>query len=577
MIDRSLFSLPGIRKAFAVLIGIAFVSALLLIAQAFSLSIAVTNLWNAQAVFDQSIWLASFLLCFVVIHALLCGQDAYMDRYAFERADKLRQDVLQSIFVSGPDLVQTSGTGNTTTLVLEGVEQVENYLRLILPKMCRVVVIPLVLLIPIFFIDWISGIILLIVFPFIILYMIILGSAAQKRAAKQHKKFQIMSNHFIDSLRGIETLKAFGTSKLHGQNIYKVSEEFRTATMGTLRVATLSSLVLDMFATLSVAAVAIMLGLRLLDGTLDLFPALFTLVLAPEYFKPIREFASDYHASLDGKNALVSIRLLIEKCDQKANQAKTAVSTWSQHTSLKVQNLSYAYPEAQILHDLSFEAQGLSKIGIIGASGAGKSTLMKILAGFALPDQGSFELDGIKFKNLHEPQWQKQLSYLPQDPYIFHASLRDNIAFYHPNAQEDEIKSAISIVGLEDLVAELPQGIETLIGESERALSGGQAQRIALARLCLDKQRKILLFDEPTAHLDIETEMELKQKMLPLMEGRLVFFATHRLHWMNDMDTILVLDEGRLVEAGSVAELNARGGTFSRLVSQMRGAAHGED
>ncbi|WP_270299244.1 ABC transporter transmembrane domain-containing protein [Eggerthella sinensis] len=303
MIDRSIFALPGIKGALAFLVAVAALRALAVVGQAWALATALVNLWYGGAVLDQAGWLALFLVCFVGRQALVTVQESYLERYADARADELRQDLLRTVFTEGGSVVQAHGTGTVATMVLEGVDQVETYIRLILPKTVGVVVVPFVLLVFIFPLDWVSGVIALVAFPFIILYMVILGHTAQDEAAKQHATFQVMSNHFIDSLRGIDTLKLFGRGKAHGASIYEVSERFREATMKTLRVATLSSTVLDLFSTFSLAAVAIMLGFRLVDGTLVLFPALLVLILVPEYFKPVRDFASDYHASLDGKNA----------------------------------------------------------------------------------------------------------------------------------------------------------------------------------------------------------------------------------------------------------------------------------
>ena len=172
----------------------------------------------------------------------------------------------------------------------------------------------------------------------------------------------------------------------------------------------------------------------------------------------------------------------------------------------------------------------------------------------------------------YDPNWQKQLTYIPQTPYIFSTSLRENIAFYHPEATDVEIQEAIKVVGLTDLVNELPEGLDTEIGSGKRALSGGQAQRIALARAFLDQSRRVMVFDEPTAHLDIETELELKEKMLPLMKDHLVFFATHRLHWMKQMDYIFVMEQVKLVEQGTYDQLLVNpNGAFNRMVCQMRG------
>lgn len=224
------------------------------------------------------------------------------------------------------------------------------------------------------------------------------------------------------------------------------------------------------------------------------------------------------------------------------------------------------------LSDVSLSVRGCMKIGIVGLSGSGKSTLLRLLAGFAEPACGSIEVDG-GHADLRASGWLSQATYIPQDPYIFHATLRENMAFYRPDASEEDVRKAVDALGLGSLVDSLPDGLDTLIGEGGRAVSGGQAQRIALARALLDPSRRVLLFDEPTAHLDIETEMELKGRMLPLMEGRLVFFATHRLHWVDDMDMVVVVDGGRVVECGTAVELRARGGAFSRLAEQMKGDA----
>lgn len=577
MIDRLLFSLPGMKRVCVLLAAFAILSACLIFVQAWSLSSAITGLWDGSPLEMQLPWIALFLVGFIGIQGITSLQDNLIERYAYSQADRLRDQLLDTIFSHGAEIVQAHGTGNTTTLVLEGIDQVETYIRLVVPKMMRVFLVPLVLVIPVFVFDWISGVIMVTVFPFIILYMVILGRMAQEKASKQHRKFQILSNHFIDSLRGLDTLKLFGMSKQHGENIYEVSEEFRGATIKTLRVATLSSLILDLFATLSVAAVAIMLGLRLLDGTLLLFPALTILVVAPEYFKPIREFASDFHASLDGKNALASILSVVKEREAEANSSTPGstrpISSWSESSRLRSDGIDFAYEETPVLRDISFEATGFLKVGVVGISGAGKSTLIDLLGGFASPSGGEFVINDESYANLSHSDWQKQLAYLPQDPYIFHTTLRNNIAFYTPHTTDEEIHEAVRVVGLQELVAELPEGLDTKIGEGARSLSGGQAQRIALARIFLDGHRSILLFDEPTAHLDIETELELKQRMLPLMENRLVFFATHRLHWMHEMDLILVMDGTTIIESGTYQELIKADGFFTSFVSQVRGGA----
>ena len=220
---------------------------------------------------------------------------------------------------------------------------------------------------------------------------------------------------------------------------------------------------------------------------------------------------------------------------------------------------------------MSVRLSGYQKVGIIGMSGSGKTTLINLLAGFLTPEQGKLQLQGQASTTMNIADWQHQITYIPQSPYVFTASLRDNVAFYTPGVSDEEVKDAIHVVGLDDLLADLPEGLDSMIGGGKRALSGGQAQRIALARAFLDRKRRVMIFDEPTAHLDIETELDLKERMLPLMENRLVFFATHRLHWMPKMDYILVMDHGQLVEQGTYQELLAQNGYFTKLIQQTKG------
>ncbi|EOL42416.1 thiol reductant ABC exporter subunit CydD [Enterococcus phoeniculicola] len=572
MIDRAIIKLPGMKKMLGLLAGLAVLQAIFIIGQAYTIASAITGLWEGGRLQEQVKWIIAFLIVYAGRHIVTFLRDLLLDDYAYEQACDLRNQLLQKIFRMGPQVVQQEGTGNMTTMALDGINQVENYIHLILAKIMNMMIIPWLILIVVFLLDWQSGIVLLIVFPIIIIFMIVLGYAAQSKADKQYHAFQVLSNHFIDSLRGIDTLKLFGLSKGYGKSIFHTSERFRKATMSTLKIAILSTFALDFFTTLSVAVVAVLLGLRLINGAILLFPALTVLILAPEYFLPIRDFSSDYHATLDGKNAMTAVNAVLTHPEKEVVQKDLRL--WNNESQLTINQLTFHYEDQPALSSLSFSVNGYKKIGIIGMSGSGKSTLINILSGFLHPDEGDIQLDET-VDSFAQHSWQKQLIYIPQNPYVFQLSLKENVAFYHPEATIQEIEQAIEVAGLSELVKELPEGMETQLGEGARTLSGGQAQRIALARAFLDHSRKILLLDEPTAHLDIETEVELKERMLPLMEERLVFFATHRLHWMKEMDYILVMEKGQLVEQGTLEELQAKNGAFVRLSQQMRGRADG--
>ncbi len=575
MIDKTLMTMSGIKRIMSLLAGLAVLQALFIIGQAYFLARAIAGLWNGHALTVQLSSLAIFFLCYFLRQAVVFFREKILDEYAAKQAGLMREKLLQKVFLLGPAVVQENGTGNMVTMALEGIHQTENYLHLILAKMMNMMIIPWLILIFIFTLDRRSGVILLIVFPIIILFMIILGYAAQAKADKQYAAFQVLSNHFIDSLSGLATLKLFGLSKKYATSIYQTSERFRQATMSTLKFAILSTFALDFFTTLSVAIVAVFLGFRLLNGEVFLFPALTALILAPEFFLPLRDFAGDYHATLDGKNALQAIQKVLIMPETE-NRTELSLSQWQESSELKIDHLNFRYSTETdfSLTDITFQTQGYQKIGIIGASGSGKSTLVNLLSGFLQSvqnEKADIRIDQQKISHLAQNDWQKQLLYIPQDPYIFHETLANNVRFYEPAADDRQVLAALKVAGLEALINDLPQGINTLIGESGRTLSGGQAQRVVLARAFLDQKRKILLFDEPTAHLDLETEIELKQNMLPLMENRLVFFATHRLHWMSEMDFILVLDHGRIVEAGTLEELQQQQGFYVQLTQEMRG------
>lgn len=562
MIDKAIFKLPGVHRVLAIVLFVSLLRAATIIGQALGLAHAVVDLWEGGAIIDQLGWIALFFACFVLRQLLLNLQSSLLDRYSRERADSLREQLLAAVFEAGPVMVSQLGSASVTQTLIDGIEDVRVYIGLIIPKIIAVVAVPAVLLAAIFPLDWVSGLIALVCYPFIILYMVMIGYNARAEADKRHGEFQRMANHFIDGVAGIGELKAFGLSRFYERRIFEASERFRALTMKTLRIATLSSTVLDLFATLALAGVAVMLGFRLVEGTVAFLPALAVLIMVPEYFRPIREFAGDYHASLNGRSAFAAIRGVLENArsfaaDHDAGEGKRPdLGLSAKRTpSLELRDVSFAYadhPEA--LRDVSFKVAGPCKVGLIGASGSGKSTLMSLLAGFADPASGEVLLNGCAVPTLRFDDWRRHASYIPQDPYIFNASLRDNIAFYKPSASDEDVRRAASMAGLDALVAELPAGLDTQVGkggEASRGLSGGQAHRVALARAFLCDDRPVLLLDEPTAHLDIETELELKQRVLPLMEDRLVFFATHRLHWIKQMDYVIELSSGGIAWQGS--------------------------
>ena len=545
MFDRNLMKLEGMHAVMAALVILALLQAATIAGQALTLSSVIASLWEGGAIEQQIQGIAAFFACFAIMQLARFAQETMLDKFSLNRATELHRKLVERAFDARTMLADREGSAIVATTATEGIDEVQTYIRIIPPKIIGMAAISIPLLVVEFVTDWPSGIILTVMFPVIIFYMILLGRQARQRAAAQYGTYTRLSNRFLDTLRGIDVIKAFGASEHEGKSAYAFSEKLRAATVRTMTTATLSSAVLDLCATFGVAAVAMMLAFRLMDGSVALATGLAALMIAPEYFTPITSFAIDFHASLDGKNALEAILSMIGETAEsnEPREAAQPAATWNASSTLEFQNVSYRYTDGDsCVSGLSFALHGFEKVGVIGKSGSGKSTLANLVAGFIAPDSGTILLDGSPC-DLTDSSWKHQVRIIPQNPYIFRGTLADNISFYAPDATRERIESAVRDVGLDELVDELPKGLDTFIGEGARGLSGGQAHRVALARVLLDENARVLVFDEPTAHLDIETELELKERMLPLMERKLVVFATHRLHWVKDMDRVIELDD----------------------------------
>ncbi|MCS6591751.1 thiol reductant ABC exporter subunit CydD [Bacillus cereus] len=553
---RGLPSYPGSRILYVALTIISILEAFSIIAQTIFLARAITFLFHGETVQTILSEVVYFGIAFAARNIVVRTSQILVERFAEKTGSLLRKQLIEAYFTLGPRYVQTVGTGHLVTLSIEGIEKFKTYIELTIPKMIRSSIVPGLIVLYVFTLDIESGIILVVTIPIVIIFMILLGLAAQKMADSQYEIYRVLSNHFVDTLKGLETLKYLGKSEQHEGKIEKVSKRYRKATMRTLRVAFLSSFALDFFTSLSIAFVAVGLGIRLIDGTIILLPALTILILAPEYFLPIKQVGANYHATLDGQIAMEQIEEILQQ--QKGIQKKDLNEdiVWNASSSLKLQDIKVNNTESEkaILEGINFTWEGNGAIGVIGESGAGKSTLIDVLAGFLSPSSGKILVNGVEVDGSTREDWQKNIAYIPQQPYIFPLSLKDNIRFYETNATDEEVERVINEVGLRSLVTSLPNGIHERIGEGGRMLSGGQEQRVAMARALLSK-KSIILLDEPTAHLDIETEFEIKQAMLRLFNGKLVFLATHRLHWMKQMDHILILNKGEMKESGTYEEL----------------------
>lgn len=545
MFDRNLMKLEGMPAVMAALVLLALLQAGAIIIQAFMLSGAISALWAGSTLSECLPQIAAFFSSFCILQLLRFCQETLLDSFSRKRSAELQAELVHACFDGKRLLARRIGTAAAATAITEGIGEIQTYIRIIPPKIVGIAATSMPILVAVYIADWPSGIILTVMLPVTAFFMVLLGKQARAQSEKRYATYTLLQNRFMDTLRGIRTISAFQAGEAEGASVYSFSEKLRIATIRTLSTATLSSAVLDLCAVFGVAAVSMMLAFRLLDGSIVLQTGLVALILSPEYFLPIRSFASDFHASLDGKNAFSSALSLIEQPDASENEPDCEpVAPWTAESTLEMKGVGFSYGDSSpALHDVDVTLSGFGKYAVIGESGAGKSTFADLVAGFAIPSCGETFVDGHNV-SLDDASWTGQVRYIPQNPYVFRASIADNVRFYNPSASDEEVVAAVDAVGLGGFVQECPDGIDTLIGEGERGLSGGQAHRIALARVLVDPAARIVVFDEPTAHLDLETELELKEHMLSLMEGRLTVFATHRLHWLADMDVVIELAKG---------------------------------
>ncbi|KLU61297.1 ATP-binding/permease protein CydD [Peptococcaceae bacterium CEB3] len=479
--------------------------------------------------------------------------------------ERLRKRLAAHLFELGPVFVQGERSGEILNTWVDGVEALEEYFARYLPQLVLAVLIPAIILFFVFPADWTSALILLITAPLIPLFMVLIGKLAEKKALVHWREMSRMSAHFLDILQGLSTLKMFGRSESQSRVIGRVSDNFRRTTLEVLRVAFLSALVLELLATLSTALVAVALGLRLLAGGISFTTALFLLLLAPELYQPLRALGTQFHASLSGVSAANRVFALLavqvpEPGGFSAASAETRntgdlspfASSGARETggSLSFEKVSYTYPgrSKPCLQGVSFSLERGERVALTGQSGVGKSTVLRLLMGFTEPDRGVITAGGLPLPAWSKEEWRRQVAYVPQHPHLFAASIYENIRLGRRDASRAELLEAAKKAGVEEFVSLLPDGYETQIGEKGTRLSGGQAQRLAIARAFL-KDAPLLLLDEPFTGLDAANEERLYRSLESLSRGRTVLVVTHGENALAWVDRVLVLEEGLMRES----------------------------
>jgi len=518
------------------------------------------------------------LLLLIPVRALLAfGRE----RSSFEAGKRLRlqirRAVLDKITDLGPAYIKGKPAGSWASIVLEQVEDLQDFYARYLPQMSLAGFIPLMILVVVFPQNWAAGLILLGTAPLIPIFMIFVGMGAADANRKNFKALAQLSGHFMDRLQGLNTLKLFNRGEAESVAIENASESFRQRTMSVLRMAFLSSAVLEFFGAVSIAVLAVYFGFSFLgnlnfgdyNAGFTLFASMFILMLAPEFYQPLRDLGTHYHAKAQAIGAAEELMYLLDYEVEENTQSSvnaTAIKELKCTDGIEIIARDFtvkSHSGVVLVGPLDFNINRGEHIAVVGPSGAGKSSLLNGLLGF-LPYQGSLTVNGIELNQLSLPQWRAQLAWLGQEPQLFHGSVRDNVMMADPDMDDQRVRDLLTKAKVIDFVDQQSAGLDYPIGEQMAGVSVGQAQRIALAR-ALGQQAQFFLLDEPTASLDRHSETAVLTALNDAMVNSSSLMVTHRLEQLAKMKTILVLDKGKVVQRGSFDELNAINGVFKQM------------
>jgi ATP-binding cassette subfamily C protein CydCD len=570
---RRLISLTrNSRLALTLTILTGFLAGILTIGQAWYLSLVIDGVFlGSRSLIQVLPWLRLLLFILSGRAFLAWINEVSANAIAVRIKTDLRERLFTHLLNLGPSFSRGERTGELTATVVEGVEALDSYFSQYLPQLVVSTLVPLSILVFVFPLDPLSGLVLLLTAPLIPLFMYLIGKGAEIVTQRQYETLGRLSAHFLDSLQGLTTLKLFGQSKAHTRSIAQVSQQFRDTTMSVLRVTFLSALALELIATLSTAIVAVEIGLRLLYGRMDFQEALFLLVLAPEFYLPLRMLGLRFHAGMAGTSAARRIFEILDTPTSNRASISQALKPKSTFARIEFSGVAFTYPNetAPALQNINLQIRSGQHLALVGRSGAGKSTLANLLLRFIQPQEGQISIDGEPLEQFPLEDWRRLIAWVPQRPYLFHDTIAANLRLGQPDADMQELIEAAQMANLHDFILSLPQGYLTVIGEGGGRLSGGQAQRLALARAFL-KNTPLLILDEPTSSLDPENEALLEAATRRLRQGRTVITIAHRLNTVYQADQIIVLDNSRITEQGMHANLLAQKGAYAKMVNALK-------
>ncbi|MFY1700395.1 thiol reductant ABC exporter subunit CydD [Micromonospora sp. WMMA1923] len=580
---RLLRRVPAARGDLVLLTALAVLAALLIVAQATALATLLAAGFDGRL--DRGA-LAGFLVAVTARSALTWAQGTVAARVAAIVKATLRGELLGAVGRNGPGWVAGQRAGQLATLTGRGLDALDAYFTGYLPQLLLSVTVPAAVLLRVLVADWSSALVIAATLPLIPIFGALLGWQAQAATERQWRRLSRLGGHFLDMVAGLPTLRAFGRARAQVDVVHRMADGHRVATMRTLRIAFLSGLVLELVATLSVALVAVPVGIRLLDGGLTLATALLVLLLTPEAYLPLRTAGARFHASMEGLTALndafevttdtpgrdtattaTAGPALAVTTTATAGPARTCPAGGSPaggspagsgpvpdgRGEIRLVGVSVVYPRTTALRDVTLTIRPGERIAVVGPSGAGKSTLLGLLLGFVTPTEGRITVAGIDLAGVDRDAWRRQLAWVPQRAHLFATTLADNIRLGAPDTPDEELARAVRDAALDEVLAVLPDGLATRLGERGHGLSSGQRQRVALARAFL-RDAPIVLLDEPTARLDTASETAVLAATRRLVAGRTALLVAHRPALLADADRILRVVDGRVTELTPTAE-----------------------
>jgi ATP-binding cassette subfamily C protein CydD len=545
--------------AFTVVLGL--LGAIATIAQMSLLSTIVNAVFLLHSRLVQMLLPLTLLMCTLIIRAsLLWWREVTAQRAAIRLKASLRERVFAHLLQLGPAFSKGERTGELVAVINEGVERLEPYVSRYLPQLGLSILVPLLIIVVVLPVDWFSAVLLLVTGPVIPVLMALVGSNTQKRTQAQWATLSLMSAHFLDVMQGLTTLKLFGRSQAQQERIAYISDRYRDKTLQVLRYAFLSGAVLEFMTLTAIGVIATTLGVRLLNHSISFDKAFLILLLTPEFYRPLQELGVQRHAAMEGQASAKRLFEILETPLSTRAKLATEEPMPAGPITIEITDLSYTYPkkETPALDCISLRLSANTCTALVGRSGAGKSTLVNLLMRFMDATGGTISANGVPIAALSPEWWREYVALVPQRPYLFYGTVRENIRLARPQASDSEVAQAAALSGVASFIDELPHGFDTQVGEQGTQLSAGQAQRIAIARAML-KNAPILILDEPTSSLDPENEMLIRQSLTTLMRDRTVLVIAHRYNTIAQADRIVVLDNRRIVEVGSWDALTMRG------------------